>query len=230
MRVALRTAPGADTIRRSISRDSYRRDLVNGISTTFNDTDVDSLSYSNDALYRPTSRNEDTFAYNERGEVVFSRRDAESAEDTYAYDGIGNLQIAAFNSVTNTYAANSLNQYTSILRAPAPLHETSHDVDGNMTSDGIFSYAYDAANRLASVSSNGITFVANEYDYRGRRIRKTTSTAETTFVYDGWNLVYECEVSGETTNDTAAKRLQAAERKCRKCNDALDAPGGPHGH
>ena len=77
MRVALRTAPGADTIRRSISRDSYRRDLVNGISTTFNDTDVDSLSYSYDALSRPTSRNEDTFAYNERGEVVFSRRDAE---------------------------------------------------------------------------------------------------------------------------------------------------------
>ena len=30
--------------------------------------------------------------------------------------------------------------------------------------------------------------------------------------------------------DTAAKRLQEAERKCRKCNDALDAPGGPHGH
>ena len=202
MRVALRTAPGADTIRRSISRDSYRRDLVNGISTTFNDTDVDSLSYSYDALSRPTSRNEDTFAYNERGEVVFSRRDAESAEDTYAYDGIGNLQIAAFNSVTNTYAANSLNQYTSILRASAPLRETSHDVDGNMTSDGVFAYAYDAPNRLASVSLNGITLVANQYDYRGRRIRKTTSTAETTFVYDGWNLVYECEVSGETTNET----------------------------
>ena len=30
--------------------------------------------------------------------------------------------------------------------------------------------------------------------------------------------------------DAAAKRLQEAERKCKKCNDALDAPGGPHGH
>ena len=71
-----------------------------------------------------------------------------------------------------------------------------------MTSDGIFSYAYDAANRLASVSSNGITLVANQYDYRGRRIRKTTSTAETTFVYDGWHLVYEHEAVGDVTNET----------------------------
>ena len=38
------------------------------------------------------------------------------------------------------------------------------------------SYSYDSENRLASVSSNGIVLVANEYDYRGRRMRKTTPT------------------------------------------------------
>ena len=73
-----------------------------------------------------------------------------------------------------------------------------------MTSDGVLSYAYDAANRLASVSSNGVVLVANQYDYRNRRIRKTTQTAETTFVYDDWNLIHETvtTVNGSTTNTT----------------------------
>ena len=67
-----------------------------------------------------------------------------------------------------------------------------------------YSYAYDDENRLASVASNGIVLVANEYDYRGRRIRKTTPTMETTFVYDGWNLIHETvsTISGATTNTT----------------------------
>ena len=76
-----------------------------------------SKSEKDGALSRPTTRNSDAFGYHERGEVVFSRRDAENAEDVYAFDGIGNLQIASFNFVTNTYTANNLNQYTSILRA-----------------------------------------------------------------------------------------------------------------
>ena len=62
------------------------------------------------ALSCPTTRNSDMFGYNERGEVVFSRRDAENAEDTYAYDGIGNLLLSACNAATNTYTANNINQ------------------------------------------------------------------------------------------------------------------------
>ena len=109
--------PGGDEIRRVISRGTYRRELAAGVSTKFNGATIESYSYAYDALSRPTTRNSDTFGYNERGEVVFSHRDAENAEDAYSYDGIGNLQIAAFNFVTNTYTANNLNQYTSILRA-----------------------------------------------------------------------------------------------------------------
>ena len=36
-----------------------------------------------------------------------------------------------------------------------------------------------------------------------RRIKKTTPTTETTFVYDGWNLLYEQEVVGDATNETS---------------------------
>ena len=76
-------------------RDGYRRSLVTGISRVANGVGVGSLAYTYDALNRPTSRNNDTFGYNVRGEVVFSRRDAENAEELYSYDDIGNLLLSA---------------------------------------------------------------------------------------------------------------------------------------
>ena len=107
------TTPGGDEIRRVISRGTYRRELATGVATKFNGATIESYSYAYDALSRPTTRNSDTFGYNERGEVVFSRRGSESAEDTYAYDGIGNLQIASFNFVTNTFSL--LRQHANVL-------------------------------------------------------------------------------------------------------------------
>ena len=81
---------------------------------------------------RPVSRNSDVFGYNERSEVIFSRRDAESAE--YSYDEIGNLVACSSASITNQYAANNLNQYTTILRASASPREINPqcDIDGNL--------------------------------------------------------------------------------------------------
>ena len=92
----------------------------------------------------------------------------------------------------------------------------TYDADGNMTNDGTFVYAYDAENRLVSVTSametNGAIRVLNTYDHRNRRIRKTVQrlnstiapppsppvgvheweTQEThTFVWDGNNIVFE---------------------------------------
>lgn len=95
-----------------------------------------------------------------------------------------------------------------------------------MTSDGIFAYSYDAANRLASVSSNGIVVVDNQYDYRGRRIRKTTPTTETTFVYDGWNLILETTsaISGATTNVTEIQYFWGAD-----LSESLQGAGGVGG-
>ena len=67
------------------------------------------------------TRNADAFGYNARGEMVFSRGDAENAEGAYAYDHIGNAVLAASGGVTNACAANALNQYTQVGRAaPCP--------------------------------------------------------------------------------------------------------------
>jgi len=136
----------------------------------------------------------------------------------YSYDTIGNRLWAADNVITNEYSANSLNQYTIVGRAAPSAPQTTfvYDADGNMTGDGTFAYAYDAENRLVSVTSatetNGALRVQNTYDHRNRRIRKivqrlhSTSapppappsgtyewlTLEThTFVWDGNNIVLE---------------------------------------
>ncbi len=66
---------------------------------------------------RPTSPTSDTFGYEERSEVIFSRGDAEDAE--YFYDEIGNLVACSSASITYQYVANNFNQYTTILRDSA---------------------------------------------------------------------------------------------------------------
>gem|GEM_PF-881523 len=81
-----------------------------------------------------------------------------------------------------------------------------YDADGNLTSDGRFTYAWDDENRLTNITSqSGIPNAAKikldmVYDYMGRRIQKIVSTNNGTsyvasytnkFVYDEWNLIAE---------------------------------------
>ena len=180
-------------------RDPYRRDLVLSVANSCGGN-THTLEYSYDALSRPISRNADTFGYNDRSEV--SSVNIGGNSETHEYDGIGNATVAAFNSETNTYSANNLNQYTTILRDSSPPRGIVHDADGNMTQCGDWSFTYDADNRLTSVSSNGIILIINQYDHKGRRVRKTTPTSVTTFLYDEWNLIYEREIAGTVTNET----------------------------
>lgn len=74
--------------------------------------------------------------------------------------------------------------------ASAPLRETipHYDADGNLVSFGAWSYTYDAASQLVSVSSNGVLLVTNQYDCRRRRVKKITPDVTHTFLYDDWNL------------------------------------------
>jgi len=86
-----------------------------------------------------------------------------------------------------------------------------YDADGNLISDGRWTYAWDGENRLTNMMRNvespagarqQLTF---EYDAEGRRIRKQYWTnsgsgfvAQSTnlFLYDGWNLIGELNASG----------------------------------
>ena len=72
------------------------------------------LVYTHDDLSRPIARNDDVFAYNGRSEVAFAEI-AGNVEE-HAYDLSGNSLWTSFNSITNYYTANNLNQYTAINR------------------------------------------------------------------------------------------------------------------
>ena len=111
----------------------------------------------------------------------------------YDQDEIGNR--ISVNSSTN-YTANNVNQYTAINS-----QNLTYDTDGNMLSDGNWTYTWDGENRLTRMVSTNLTkTLAFTYDYQGRRIEKkvwnnTTGTGTPAtylkYIYDGWNLIAE---------------------------------------
>ena len=152
--------------------------------------------------------------YNRRSELAAATVGADRYG--YAYDTIGNRIWSSANTSTNSYAANGLNQYSSIstLRASASPRETnpSYDADGNLIQDDRFAYAYDAENRMLSARpiapSEGDLAVVNAYDHKHRRIMKCVErfdgedwqTSEThTFVWDDMNIVLERIVFADGT-------------------------------
>ncbi len=210
------TLPNGSIFSARLSREAGRRNLVTRRDYFFGGQSIYWYSTEYDLLNRPTNATDSVslvreWLYNRRSELAAATVGADSYG--YTYDSIGNRLWSAANAVTNSYTANSLNQYTAVSSGANPVY----DADGNMTGDGTFAYAYDAENRLVSVTSaaetNGAIRVLNAYDHRNRRIRKTVQrlnssiapppspppvgiheweTQEThTFVWDGNNIVLE---------------------------------------
>lgn len=90
------------------------------------------------------------------------------------------------------YTFNGLNQLSTVNSAA-----TSHDSNGNLTSDGTDSYTYDGENKLKTVS--GAHSLTLTYDPAGR-LRRTevpgSSSTRIDFLYDGADMVAEYNSSG----------------------------------
>ncbi len=88
---------------------------------------------------------------------------------------------------------------------PATTEAFQHDLDGNLTSDGRWTYTWDGENRLIEMKrdvdapTGARQRLVFEYDHQGRRIRKQYFTyssgwqeqTDIIFLYDGWNLMGE---------------------------------------
>ncbi len=85
---------------------------------------------------------------------------------------------------------------------PKTQEQFGYDDDGNLTSDGRWTYMWDAENRLVQMVVNTSVgspqLIKFEYDAWGRRIHKQVwnntdgtgnSAVDQRFIYDGWNLV-----------------------------------------
>ena len=135
-------------------------------------------------LRRPVTRTQrrgteparsDSFSYNGRNELTGAALGA--APYGYSYDNIGNRKTAQEIEEEFAYAANELNQYTRIEESGEAPFIPTYDASGNQTlirtSTGIWTVAYNAANRAVSFTSqNGNTIIECGYDYQGRRYMK----------------------------------------------------------
>jgi len=64
----------------------------------------------------------------------------------------------------------------------------TYDQNGNLTSDGVRSYVWNARNQLVSLTGGGDS-AAYLYDGLGRRRQATINSVATATLYDGWNPV-----------------------------------------
>ena len=117
------------------------------------------------------------FGYNPASQIVsqsstnalFDRTASGGFSDSYTVDGLNRYLTAAGITVT-------------------------HDARGNITGDGLKTYAFDADNRLTSVSGGATATLA--YDPAGR-LYEVAGPATTRFLYDGGQAI--AEYSGTNT-------------------------------
>lgn len=153
------------------------------------------------------------YGYNSRGELT----SADYSDPTvpapptpintqdrfYAFDGIGNRTDYREGTATSSggtpvsYTTNDLNQYSGI-DSLSP----QYDFDGNATSYPIpedqtanSTFTWDGENRLIKLVRPDAKVFEYRYDYLGRRYLKKSSTKTTCFLYDGWNLATQYNVT-----------------------------------
>ena len=99
-------------------------------------------------------------------------------------------QWTGYTNGTRSYTANGLNQYTTAAGATI-----SHDTNGNLSGDGVWTYTYDTDNRLKSASKTGLAATL-AYDAEGRLRQTVIAGATTNLAYDGSDLVAEYDSAG----------------------------------
>ncbi len=113
----------------------------------------------------------------------------------WAYDALSNWDYVNLNGSLHKQfdiaSGNRLNQYTSVNSV-----SFAYDGNGNLISDGTYTYEYDPENRLLAVKLSGATVVSYGYDALGRRVSKTVGAATTHYCYDGDQVIAEYDGSG----------------------------------
>ncbi|BBJ22520.1 hypothetical protein W01_04470 [Candidatus Nitrotoga sp. AM1P] len=123
---------------------------------------------------------------------------------SYARNQIGDITVTTpLNPQSNwtlanppeTRTANGLNQYTT--RNTTPI---THDPNGNLQSDGIWTYGHDLDNRLTTaVRNNPAGNASLGYDPVGRLNRTDINGTVTDLLYDGTDLIAEYDGTGTLT-------------------------------
>jgi RHS repeat-associated protein len=180
----------------------YAYDIANRLTSITQGANVVQFAY--DAASRRTSltlpngvRTEyDYDPANQLSVLTYKLDAATLGELQYAYDAAGQRV-----SVAGSWARTGLPEAVESTAYNANNHQLAfggqaltHDLNGNLTHDGVNMYVWDARNRLVGIT--GRTPSSFAYDGLGRRRDKTITGAATGFLYDGVNPVKEIAAVG----------------------------------
>ncbi len=115
---------------------------------------------------------------------------------TIVYDANGNRTTFSAYGPTDTYVTNNLNQYSS-----RNANNASYDMKGSMLTSpdpaaSKLTATYDSQNRVLTATKTGGGAMTFKYDGLNRQVIRIASGVTTYNVYDGWNLIEECDAAG----------------------------------
>jgi RHS repeat-associated protein len=130
------------------------------------------------------------------------------------------LKIVGVRNSAGPAGEDAVTEQTGRAFVPQTPESFTHDLDGNLTSDGRFIYTWDGENRLIAVEAHATTpatakvKVTMLYDAHSRRMQKQVYTwnagtssyqlsATLRFLYDGWNLITELTASNQVVRSYA---------------------------
>ena len=177
------------------------------------ESDVHTTTYANDEVNQMTVRSGpgtvEVDGLAPTGATVTVNTLATTRQGDFFYKNIAAGSTPAWLTAN---VANSLGGSESRYSFVPPATEThSYDDDGNLLSDGRWTYIWDAENRLVSMTTVSGAYsigvprqvIEFKYDYLGRRVRKTVAnwsgssyvaSLDRKFIYNGWNLIAEYNV------------------------------------
>ena len=128
-------------------------------------------------------------------------------EQIRTYGALAGTYASALDGPQNADEADAIGYKDELLLVPPKIQGFAYDADGNLLTDNLWAYEYDAENRpvriyrgTSAAPFEALTFV---YDYLGRRVKKTyhNSTDPTrnytiAFLWQGWSLLAELRTNG----------------------------------
>ena len=196
------TKSGGDAQGSSLRQASYTANALNQYQQRTVPGALDVLGTANAAA--TVSVNEQS-TYR-RGDYFYK----ELAVDNTAAPAYPQVKTVGVRSGAGAGGEDSVTQIDGHMYVPKNIEAYTYDLDGNTTSDGRWTYTWDAENRLSSIEAVATAPVAAKlrlefaYDGMGRRIQKKVYNwnvgsgayvlqSTTKFVYDGWSLIAELD-------------------------------------
>jgi RHS repeat-associated protein len=193
---------GGDATGNNLRQSSYVADGLNQLSQRTVPGAIDIVGTS-DAAATVTVNNQPTYR---RGSYFH----ASVTIDNSTGPAVSPVEVVGVRGNTGPNGEDAVEQRSGSIALPPSVESYTYDADGNILTDGLWQYTWDAENRLTSVTSlenvpgEAKRKVEFEYDHQSRRVQKKTydwnplttqfKLARTIrFVYDEWKLIAEVE-------------------------------------